>query len=325
MDNYLSQIPSETLQHLLTSVRCHSWPFSTDIPLFDNHIPLNRGDVIEIQGHASCGKSHFLYHFLLSCILPPPPSRGMSAILYDTDSSFDILRFCHLLSTRISELFPLVDAGKHAELKQTSLSLLHIFRPKSLPQLATSLKYLLSYHASHIPDDEIGLLAIDSMSAFYWPELLYEEQLRNFAPKKTGGKETLHRVLTAISDIIRSHAPLVLLTNWGLRTVSQEQSTRYPSTLYKQHLRQFPVVQDVTSTVQPLRLAHHVSLSLPSLAPLHPNSRHDVSGEELPYERDDIASGCRVVCLITSSGVQEMSRFQLIINGDHIQTSEIES
>lgn len=239
----------------------------------------------------------------------------MSAILYDTDSTFDISRFCHLLSIRISDLFPLADDAKHAELQQASLTRLHIFRPRSLPQLATSLKYLPSYHASHMPDDEIGLLAIDSTSAFYWPELLYEEQLRNFAPKKPGSKtETLDHVLNAINSIIRSHAPLVLLTNWGLRVVSQDQST---PTVYKQHLRPFPVLRgsDVTSADRPLELAHHISLFHLS-STLHPNTGPDMcSGQDLSHGNEN---SHRVVCLITSSRGQEMSRCQLTINSDRI-------
>ncbi|KAL4071031.1 hypothetical protein J3A83DRAFT_3348595 [Scleroderma citrinum] len=314
----------------------------TGIPLFDDHLPLNRGDVIEIQGHASCGKSHLLYHFLLSCILPPAkssmaPSRGMSAILYDLDSSFNILRFCNLLSTRISHLFPLLDDEKHTELKQASLSRLHIFRPKSLSQLAISLKYLPSYHASHIQDNEIGLVAIDSISAFYWPERLYEEQLRNFALKKKGSRtDALHLVLTAISDIIHSHAPLVLLSNWGLHTVSQDRARHNPSTWYKQHLRSFPVLQHAApfddrtaarSTEYPLNLAHHISLSSLSSLPCHASTRRGVwLGQEPPNGKGVIEDGHRVVCLVTSSGVEETNCFQLLIDKTlHIQSFQLEN
>ncbi|KAI6044933.1 hypothetical protein EDC04DRAFT_177915 [Pisolithus marmoratus] len=150
------------------------------ISLLDDHPPIGRGDVVEIQGPASSGKTHLLYHLLLSCILPPakssdhtsssPANQGTSAIIYDLDFSFDILQFRRLLVKRISCLFPTFGVAEHARLVQASFRRLHIFRPRSQSQLAASLKYLASYHTSRMQENEIGFLAVDSISTFYWPE-----------------------------------------------------------------------------------------------------------------------------------------------------------
>ena len=58
------------------------------------------------------------------------------------------------------------------DLATQCLESLHIFRPTSSLQLAITLIHLPRYHAtdSRLRDKEIGLLAIDSLSAFYWRE-----------------------------------------------------------------------------------------------------------------------------------------------------------
>lgn len=334
----LDEIPSETLQHLLASVRCYtSPPERTGISLFDDRLPLSRGDVIEIQGPASSGKTHLLYHFLLTCILPEsgvslsstPAIRGRAAIFYDADSSFDISRFRKLLAVRVARLSPQSDQDTQNTLIQAALRRLHIFRPKSLLQLAISIKHLGSYHASQLPDDEIGLLVVDSISTFYWTERFYEEQLNKLAPGKAKNRVgTLHHVLTAIRDIISLHAPLVLLSNQGLRAVSYDHPILGPLTLYKQHLRFFPVLENVatlcadiivkvTDHVQtpcPLSLAHHIFLSCASPPCLPPGTRADPdSRQDLGSNKATVENGCRFVAVVASSGSQEFTRFEFEI------------
>ncbi|KAG6337324.1 hypothetical protein ID866_1749 [Astraeus odoratus] len=335
MDAYLSEIPSETLQHACFCVA--SSPIGTGIPLFDDQLRLNRGDVVEIQGSSSCGKTHLLYHLLLAGMLPPTEStipswlagRGMSAIVFDTDNSFDILRFRHLLTSRISHLFPQLDERKHTEIMQVLLARLHMFRPKSLLQVATSLKYLPSYHASRMPDSEIGILAIDSMSTFYWSDRFHEEQLHNFSPEKARNRiEPLHHVLTAISDLIHSHGPAVILTNWGLHTTSQDHPSCGPTALYKQHLRRFPAIHNAPSCANaaasntnqfplpcPLRLAHHISLFRLTTTSISPTTGPD---QNFQRQKGVIRDTHELMGLISSSRAQAVGRFTLLIDGDAV-------
>lgn len=319
---------------LLTAVRCHTNPIT--ISLFDNHPPIGRGDVVEIQGPASSGKTHFLYQLLLSCILPraessgTPAHQGTSAIIYDLDFSFDILRFRRILTKRISCLFPMFGATEHAELVQASLRRLHIFRPRSQSQLAASLKYLPSYHVTRMPENEIGFLAIDSISTYYWPERLREEQMHHFAPERARNRsDILCSVLAALGDVIQLYSPVVVLTNWGLHAVAQVHHPHGPAVLYKQHLRHFPMLHNVSSigtraipencdsTIlsRSIVLAHHISLSCPTTC--LPSARGSLVSRQAFQDGEEIEGrGCGVVGLITSSSVQGNRPFQFLISGD---------
>lgn len=336
MNVSLSEIPSETLQHLLTTVRCHATPIA--ISLFDDHPPISRGDVVEIQGPASSGKTHLLYHLLLACILPLARSshtsssfmaQRTSAVVYDLDFSFDVLRFHRLLARRISCLFPMLDATEHAELVQASLRRLHIFRPRSQSQLAASIKCLASYHASCMPENEIGFLAIDSVSTFYWPERFREEQMHHFVPEKARGRsDTLCNILGALSDVIQLYGPVVVLTNWALHAVFQ---VHHSAALYKQHLRHFPLLHNMTSfgartapessdtniLSHPIALAHHISLSCPA-ASLPGAQRSFVAGQDLRNSEGTMEKGHSVVGSIASSLAQGSRPFEFLITGDDL-------
>ncbi|KAI6132736.1 hypothetical protein EV401DRAFT_217110 [Pisolithus croceorrhizus] len=322
---------------LLTAVRCYTTPIT--IPLFDDHPPMGRGDVVEIQGPASSGKTHLLYQLLLYFMLPWAKSgsplssladQGTSAIIYDLDSSFDVLRFRCLLAKRISCLFPIFGTTEHAELVQASLRRLHIFRPKSLSQLAASLKYLPSYHTTRMPGNEIGFLAIDSISTYYWLERLREEQDHHFVPEKVKNRsDTLCNVLTVLGDVIQTYSPVVVLTNWGLHAVAQAHHSHGSAVLYKQHLRHFPMLQNMSSfgarsalenydksiISRPIVLAHHISLSCPTTS--LPSARGNlVSREEFRDKEETMEKGRKVVGLITSSLAQGSRPFEFLISGD---------
>ncbi|KIJ68333.1 hypothetical protein HYDPIDRAFT_24622 [Hydnomerulius pinastri MD-312] len=338
----LGEIETESLQDLLSNVRSYTSP----LPPISGLPALNRGDVIEIQGPASSGKTHFLYHIVLNCVMPEsdqnaPPvelgGRGMSAVVYDTDLSFNAQRLRHLLLTRITHLLPHSDEDEKEEIVQQSLRRLHIFRPTSLLQLATSIKHLKSYHISHMPDDEIGVLAIDSISTFYWAERFSAEQLRNVAPGRARSRTEasfvppLYHVLTAIQSIRHSHGPLVVLTNWALNSVAQDSTAPHSTTLYKQHLHPFPVLASVVdlgakaakntdpfSLASPFPLAHHITLSSPLPAPFPLETPlEDALRQEVQYRKEVVEKG-EVDCLLRSSGTRSVAHFSFYITDEDV-------
>ncbi|KAH7883691.1 hypothetical protein F5I97DRAFT_1565279 [Phlebopus sp. FC_14] len=352
----LSEIQTESLQDLLTAVRSHaSPPGDTRIPSLDDYLSrhtagpslLNSGDVIEIQGPPASGKTHLLYHFVLNCIMPSGgwnhsdfspdvAGRCKSAIIYDMDLSFDIRRLHRLLLMRIARLLPLSHESERAEYAEQSLRRLHIFRPTALLQLATSIKHLGQYHASNMPNDEIGLLAVDSMSTFYWSERFSAEQLGNIAPHKARNRtETafippIYHVLTAIQSVRNSHGPLVIITNWGLNPVSQDHTAPNSAPLYKQHLRPFPVLTSVThlgakgakDTDQlllacPFPLALHITLSSPSTAPFPSNAPpSDALRREAQHRK--VNERGEVTGLVRCPGSWEIGRFTFNITNQDI-------
>ncbi|KAI0639735.1 hypothetical protein C8Q77DRAFT_1164437 [Trametes polyzona] len=266
----LAQIRSESLQSLLAAVKTESSPPGlSHIPALDAHLaavnarrtfrnwPLNHGDVVEIQGPAASGKTHFVYHLLITCLLPE--SRldvelggwGKSAVIIDTDGTFSIRRLHALFVFRLRRFLgdddPTdVTAPSAEDLATQYLQDLHVFRPTSSAQLAITLLHLPDYHASNprLQDKAIGLLAVDSMSAFYWRDRYTLEQLRDAADSSSRTPlppNPLLHVLKSLAKFRASHRPVILMTNWGLNPLSKLSATGEPaSPYYRQHLHPFP-------------------------------------------------------------------------------------
>ncbi|KAG1757456.1 hypothetical protein EDB19DRAFT_1900978 [Suillus lakei] len=344
MTSLLNEIPRESLQNLLSSIRVHTPPSGHHIsaegyapaPLLSS---ISRGDVIEIQGPASSGKTHLLYHFVLLCIAPSRQmsidfgGNGMAAVVYDTDASFDVARLHQLLLIRLSLVLP-HNMEMARRLAEESLQRLHVFRPTSLLQLATSLLHLPLYHKFSIPEHEIGLLAVDSVSAFYWTDRFIAEQMRNkphIAQKQPNPSSVnpLQHVLMALGRLRLSHAPFIILTNWGLNLASRSSG---PVTFYKQHLHSFPVysenydasappssmTDDLPPTPMPLPLTHHITLSPVSIPPFAPEiSLHDAVQQEVEYRRSIVQKG-EVTGLVRTTGSQEITRLTLCITPENV-------
>ena len=246
-----------------------------------------RGDVVEIQGPAACGKSHMLYHIVITCILPAKHLSidlggwGKAAVLFDTDGSFNMSRFHRLLVSRISMLLRTRhsrDSRSESEpsdseiedLALPCLANLCIFRPTSSHQLAATILSLQQLHQvdTHLRTLDIGLLAVDSMSAFYWKDRFQVEQIRN---TWTGGNKPssasltpLRHVLMALEKIRLSHAPVIVLTNWGLNPLRKPLPTGEPaSPFFRQHLHPFPSPFDSVADSLPSHAANMPSTIAP--------------------------------------------------------------
>lgn len=340
MASLLNEIPRESLQNLLSSVRVHV-ECHTPAPLLSS---LGRGDVIEIQGPASSGKTHLLYHFVLLCITPSTHmsidfgGNGMAAVVYDTDASFDVARLHQLLLTRLSLILPL-NIEMARRLAEESLQRLHVFRPTSLLQLATSLLHLPFYHRVSIPEHEIGLLAVDSVSAFYWTDRFIAEQMRNMPQIAQGAPDPssvnpLQHVLTALGRLRLSHSPFTILTNWGLNLASRSSG---PVTFYKQHLHSFPVYSetydasapsssmtgDLPPTPMPLSLTHQITLFPVSIPPFAPEiSLQDAVQQEVEYRRSMVRKG-EITGLVRTTGSREIRRLTLCITPENVHIGHL--
>lgn len=239
----------------------------TFVPALDMHLssvntrrtsrtwPLNQGDVVEIQGPAASGKTHLLYHMLVTCLIPRQHEGkdiagwGKAAVLFDTDARFSITRLHRLLVSRLCRLLDLdsaVDSSVIAEdLANQCLKNLHVFHPASSLQLAITLLHLPRYHSTNprLQEQEIGILAIDSLSAFYWRDRYALEQLRDAADSSSENLSPnhLHHVVMALQRFRHSHRPVILLTNWGLNSLVKPAGTgESANTFYRQHLHPFP-------------------------------------------------------------------------------------
>ena len=178
---------------------------------------------MEIQGPSGSGKTHLLYYLICSCVLPLHVGGwNKVSVVFDTDGTFDVHRLQTLLRKRLPHNFP---SGESATEQIITIALcnIHVFRPKSSPQLAAGLANLSSYHGRCLPTSEIALLAIDSARSFYWPDRFAAErsQLMNLAtPPSTTSNHPLQTTLTALWSFRRSHRPVIVILNSGPSSVS---------------------------------------------------------------------------------------------------------
>jgi len=128
------------------------------------------------------------------------------------DLSFDVIRFNQLLGSHLLRLLP-SDRSAASSIARRSLQRLHIFRPDSTLQLAATLFQLAKYHASCLPGEAIGLLAIDSVNTNYWPDRFTLEQTRNSTSIKRRVVPSLQHILTAVEPLRRSCGFMTVITN----------------------------------------------------------------------------------------------------------------
>jgi DNA-repair protein XRCC2 len=230
-------------------------------------------------------------------------------------------------------------------LARDAMKRVHIFRPASSIQLATSLLNLPAYHAAHLPEDEIGFIAIDSISSFYWPDRFTLEQI-NYSGNPSRGKSSaanpMHNVLTAMQKIRISHGPVIALTNWGLNPLTKPTQNSAPTTFYKQHLSPFPTIPKqkqsnapYTAAVNPAAkcntntaalppLTHHITLPFVPITPFGPGIRlEEAKEQESKYRRVLVTNG-EVVGIVRTSGSTRVGRFTFRIGADEVFVDDLD-
>ncbi|KAJ7169989.1 hypothetical protein C8R46DRAFT_220228 [Mycena filopes] len=287
----LDAIQKESLFSLLTTVRTAVPPPSTPIPALG---PLHWGDVLEIQGPSASGKTRLLYSLVATCIIPSFHQSislggwGKAAVVFDTDGSFDVRNFRELLLSRVASRSN-VSSDDALLLAGIALRKLHLFRPASTAQLATSIRNLPAYQTAQMPDANIALVAIDSLSAFYWQDRFTTEQLRPLALPNIS--TPLEHVFSALQTFRISHNPVTVLTNWAL-TLANSSAGPSNAPVYKQHLPRCPALPDSavasshsSASDRLLSLTHHITLHLPLIPPDVRNPNPTERGEVTGYMR----------------------------------------
>ena len=186
----------------------------TGIPAFDSclsqatHSGLRPGDVIHIQGPSGSGKTQLSYLLLVACCLPSQLGGwNKVAFVLDMDGTFDIGRFHEVLVAKLiksnSAIAPVID---------DALKRVHLFRPTSTEQLATTLAYLPKYHSKNFPDEVMGMVAIHSLDAFHWVDQFKAEQL----PVSLNRRSIYQIIFTKLAALGRSYGTITLMSHWGL-------------------------------------------------------------------------------------------------------------
>lgn len=245
----------------------------------------------------------------MNCVLPPSFSSvklggwGMAAILLDSDHKFNAQRFDRLLRSRIRRLLPSNSPSVEAIITK-ALDLLHVFQPTSSHQLAATIQHLPMYLATNLPETDLGLIAVDSISSFYWSDRYILEQARPGNPSNGLPRQPnpFNRVLAALQSLARSHGPLILLSSWDLRPSSRSENRRRLDA-------PVPVLRPDTekSDQHLLPISHHISLSIPALV-------DDVETMDKPL---DSRTSC-MLGTVHTLGSSQATQFRLHISEDDV-------
>lgn len=136
---------------------------------------LRNTDIIEINGEQSSGKSLLLSQILAKCILPnyyQIKGCNASAILINTDHHFQISKLIELMNGIINNVMSFaseameIDFDKRTIIKN-SLHNLHIINCYNSEQFFLTLRTLDDIF---LDNTKIALLAIDSITAYYWQD-----------------------------------------------------------------------------------------------------------------------------------------------------------
>ncbi|KAG8956108.1 hypothetical protein FRC03_010952 [Tulasnella sp. 419] len=169
--------------------------------------------------------------------------RGKSVIILDCDGRWRMKRLYTLLHSYLTSYFENAfdppspaqgGSGANAlaydftpsieSVAQKCLSLIHIFKPKTSLEVATTLLGIPSYHRDHMPNQEILMLFIDSMSAFHHDDKRRIEQA-GYADRNSNGStkrvdspqlKMMKHTLDAIQNLRTSLGVVTFLTNWAL-------------------------------------------------------------------------------------------------------------
>nr|KAF7437684.1 hypothetical protein H0235_000075 [Vespula pensylvanica] len=137
---------------------------------------LRNTDIIEITGNASSGKSLLLANILAKCILPDTYDgirvKGLaaSAVLINTDCHFQISKLIKVMSTIVTDVYKSVGIKRVnnetiSKIVNDVLDNLIIINCYGNDQFLLTLQTLESIL---FRNNKIVILAIDSISAYYW-------------------------------------------------------------------------------------------------------------------------------------------------------------
>ncbi|KIY72860.1 hypothetical protein CYLTODRAFT_440376 [Cylindrobasidium torrendii FP15055 ss-10] len=263
--------------------------------------------IVQLQGPSGTGKSSFLYLLIIICVLPDSFEAhriggwNQAALLFDTDLSFDAARFKRMMECHIARLG--LPSHVSAAVLEHGLSQLCVFRPASTAQLAATLIHLPTYIVTRLPNTALGMIAIDSLSAFHCQDRFTMEQRHT-------GKDTVHptaypiyNVLVALKHLKSTFHPLIVVTNWALE--SMQTTTANTPVLYRQHLYPLPTL--LHSALDQRHTQTDMSVSPATVLEL---SSHITFAQANIAVEPGIQNAMQTICWIHRA-VREPERFEL--------------
>lgn len=232
--------------------------------------------------------------------------REKAVVICDCDGRWSMLRLYDIIESYLSAKFVqsfndiqvqasdipnavLQFTPTASHLAKQCLKRAHLFRPASSMSLATTLLALPAYHKGKMPDQELLMVFIDSLSTFYQADRwrIEEAKLASKAKASTNKTETgqpippranlkaMTHITNAIQALQRSHGVITFITNWALVMPDGKSLNNYlydcNKPFYGQHLLS-PYPQPSHSHPQtlhaagtptshpPFTITHHITL-----------------------------------------------------------------
>lgn len=187
---------------------------------------LTSGSVIEISGESNSGKTELLYHFIARCIFPST-WKGLhlngldcGVVFIDSDCHFNMFRLITILESRIiaaqsdfEGTSSLTNAIILSFIKER-LKLLHIMKCTSSEQLIISLYSLEDMLGC---DNVIGIIMIDSLSAFYWVDKM------NVMNQWKKLEEYYAKLVSALMKLVLNYSLTLFATKCGFSKSNERE------------------------------------------------------------------------------------------------------
>jgi hypothetical protein len=158
------------------------------------------------SANPAAGKTNLLYHLSSFSILCRSSGGNEATIVWlDTDGRFSSLRLAQLYARMLRSHSPQSSKADLEVHVKDGLSHVHVFRPQSSSQLLATLKnlsnYLLSRDQRHSQQRPLGLVILDSATAFHWADRADAEVARLSDPRATTPPSTTSQAITHLKEL----------------------------------------------------------------------------------------------------------------------------
>lgn len=203
---------------------------------------LRRGEIVELQGPPSSGKSQLLYFLAMTAILPHDMiipngaegikvglgGKGQLVVWLDCTGRFQVQRVATMLHAhlvgQIGEDINLLASGGVEDIVRQCLKRLIVFQPTSTLRLAATLLNLPAWHRSSGLEEEIAYVLIDGMGNFTASDAAGASERKQQSVSSPSTVPPIHHVLSSLA-YVRSHlSPIIFLTTPGLQLESASYS-----------------------------------------------------------------------------------------------------
>ena len=213
-----------------------------DLNLFSD-IPggIQAGNVVEFCGQEGSGKTEVLLHLIANCILPKSwkdlnlNGKSIGVVFVDTDYHFQLLRLVTIMEFRILRAIREIHhapeyvntAGEfcypekyrdYETFIKSCLNLLFIVRcNQSIQLLAT----ILSLENLLTAKPEVGILMIDSVSAFYWIDRCSGAESQNNQEKNQ------RKIVDILRKYVKEYHVVLIATKLFIFGTTEKTPTRH--------------------------------------------------------------------------------------------------